>query len=328
MHSTRLALIVLVALGLAPGLYVRELRGKPDSHSPALLTPLRHSAAQAGPLTLAGAWHLTSPNETFGGYSAMVPLGDDRLLAVSDTSRRLLITRPDRKAGVPAPVIPLNGSANRKKTSLDVESLTRDPATGRLWAGYEVTNALVRYSPDFVVEKRVRPAAMRGWGENSGPETLVRLTDGRFLVIEEEGQDWSDANHTGLLFPGDPTDGAEPIRFTFAGLDGYKPVDAAQLPDGRVVILMRRLIYGLPPRFASALMIADPAAIKAGGIWQASLLAKLEDPIPSDNFEGLAITSEPDGSPALWLISDDNFMTLQRTLLLKFVWRQHEKARG
>ena len=49
-----------------------------------------------------------------------------------------------------------------------------------------------------------------------------------------------------------------------------------------------------------------------------------------DNYEGLAVAPGPDGALVLWLISDDNKATFQRTLLLKLLWRpsdSNEKAR-
>ena len=37
-----------------------------------------------------------------------------------------------------------------------------------------------------------------------------------------------------------------------------------------------------------------------------------------DNMEGLAITTDPDGTPRLTIVSDDNHSILQRNLLLEF----------
>ena len=38
-----------------------------------------------------------------------------------------------------------------------------------------------------------------------------------------------------------------------------------------------------------------------------------------DNFEGIAARQMPDGSVRLYVISDDNFSIIQRTLLLQFM---------
>jgi hypothetical protein len=100
------------------------------------------------------------------------------------------------------------------------------------------------------------------------------------------------------------------------------------LPDGRALILLRKVLWGIPPHFAGKLMLADPATIRAGKAWRAEPLADLASPLPSDNFEGLAVAPAGDGGTTLWLISDDNDSIAQRTLLLRLRWPANAKARG
>ena len=48
------------------------------------------------------------------------------------------------------------------------------------------------------------------------------------------------------------------------------------------------------------------------------VLARIDDPRIRENYEGMTVTREKDGSQAIWLISDSNEMVwAQRTLLLK-----------
>ena len=47
-------------------------------------------------------------------------------------------------------------------------------------------------------------------------------------------------------------------------------------------------------------------------------LAQLVPPLSVDNFEGLAVHPDPAGGWLIYLLSDDNFNPLQRTLLLQF----------
>jgi hypothetical protein len=44
-------------------------------------------------------------------------------------------------------------------------------------------------------------------------------------------------------------------------------------------------------------------------------------PMTVDNFEGLAAVPRTDGSVRFYLLSDDNGLAHQRTLLLAFDWR-------
>lgn len=269
-------------------------------------------------MVLEQAWQLDSSDEHFGGYSALLAVDGGRFLAISDRGREL--TFRDPAAG------PLEGRmrwfathAAFDKRMFDAEAVTRDPASGNVWVAYEQNNRILRVSPDGSI-RAIAPAAMAQWPSNSGPEAFIRLADGRFIVLAEHREGWRRDGGPALLFPGDPLDGEPPIRFTFAPPEDYLPVDMAQLPDGRVLILLRALLYRLPPRFSGALLLADPADIRQGGTWRGRMVARLDQPIPSDNFEGLAIVPGKQGAVTLWIISDDNRAVTQRTLLLKLRW--------
>ncbi|MEJ5977169.1 esterase-like activity of phytase family protein [Novosphingobium sp. PS1R-30] len=320
----RAVLALLLFVGLVPGTFLLE-RGEPwnDAFSlhfePLKLPPRAERAASLGPFDLVGAWAMQSPYSGFGGYSALVPLPGERLMAISDSGRVLTFSPPGAPQLAPerGTVLP---EARRRKFDVDVEAATRDPATGTIWLAREYLNAISRHDPQFHTMVNQQPPAMRQWGDNSGPEALTRLADGRFLVLCEGFTgtfEWRE--HAALLFPGDPVKGVAPLRFTFDGSTGYSPTDMAQLPDGRVLILMRRLAWPLPLRFAGRILIADPATIRPGAVWRTREVAKLEAPLPVDNFEGLAIVPRADGKVTVWLISDKNAAATQRTLLWKLV---------
>ena len=138
------------------------------------------------------------------------------------------------------------------------------------------------------------------------------------------------AGSPALLFPGDPLGEGEPLAFRFKGPEGYSPTGAAALPDGRLLVIMRTWRFGVPPAFRCVIVLADPAQIASGEVWTGRVVARLQPPLPSDNYEGIAVRPRADGSFTVWVISDDNFMRHQRTLLLQLRWqeRAHEKARG
>lgn len=284
-------------------------------------TPLDTDGLERLPagMTLAGAWQLTGRNDHFGGYSALVPLGEGRFLAGSDRGRFLRFSDPTR--GSPATEMGwLAPERNADKTMVDIESLTRDAATGRIWAGYEGYNAIERLTPDLRLSRRVRPAAMRDWPSNGGPEGMTRLRDGRFIVLAETPSGWFDETSPAVLFPRDPVVVVKPIRFRFKAPQGYRATDIAQLPDGRVLMVARSVKLGLPPHFSGKLLLADPRTIKAGKVWSGKEIALLDGAVPMDNFEGLAIVPLAEGAVEIWLVSDDNTSLLQRTLLLKLRW--------
>jgi hypothetical protein len=324
-----IALLILL-FGVMVTTWVRSERvlivPDPVLHFTALkLPPPATLTAHLGAFRLEGAWHMTLGSSKFGGYSALIALPDRRLLAVADNGRFLTFMPPGQRGLTAKPYTPRLGTLltdpRNDKRQVDTESATRDPGTGTIWLGLEYLNAVVRFNPRWQETGRVRPAAMAQWRSNSGPEAMVRLADGRFLVLCEGPDEWVRPHrHDGVLFAGDPVAGGGKGRpFTFDGPTAFDPVDMAQLPDGRVLVLMRTLIWPLPELFAGRIAIGDPAQIHAGGTWKVVDVARIASSLPIDNFEGMAVVPRDDGRVTVWLISDDNQTRLQRTLLWKLV---------
>lgn len=320
----RVLLVLLLILGLAPGTWFHQ---PADLWNPTAslrfaevpLPPKAVLAQHLGAFELERAWSLTSDYSAFGGYSALLPRPGGRLMAIADNARRFEFSPP----GVPyapsisAEVLP---GFERIRINRDTEAATQDPATGTVWVAREDSNAISRIDPAFRGFANIRPLAMRDWPYNVGPEAMVRLHDGRFIVLREGFERFFESRlHDAVLFPRDPLLGDKTAQFKFAGSPNFSVTDMAQLPDGRVLILMRRLLWPFPLHFAGRIMIADPKEIRPGKVWQSTEVAKLTSTLPVDNFEGMAIEPRADGRVTVWLISDDNHAATQRTLLWKMV---------
>jgi hypothetical protein len=320
-------LVLLLILGLAPPILwyqaAKPVDFRPIVHfTPIALPPKTELSRHLGAFELEAAWAMTSPHSGFGGYSALLPEAGGQLLTISDEARWLRFSPPGTALATPEFGEVFVGLRHRRYDR-DTESATQDPATGTIWIGREDANAISRHDAHFRSYVSIRPRSMRHWGTNTGPEAMVRMRDGRFIVLEEGFVGMFESRlHHAVLFPDDPLLGGKPTLFTFAGSREFSPTDMAQLPDGRVLILMRRLVWPFPLRFACRIVIADPAAIRAGKVWQSTEVARLSSSLPVDNFEGLAIeppskTNPGDGRVTVWLISDDNHASTERTLLWK-----------
>lgn len=321
----RLALLAVVIAGVAPGTFLRTDIGKRSDAAVVTVTPRSERSGVSGALKLTGVWQLTSPHGWFGGFSALAARGGERLVAGTDRGFLLDI---DLAGGAPR-ALPGSFRYIGKPTGVgrseivDLESLASDESTGTLWAAFEGANSIARFGPDGT-RTDVDPAEMKDWSYNSGPETMVRLADGRFLVIAEGADGDGDGTHAGLIFPRDPVgERGTPRRFRFASPENYDPVDADALPDGRVLILLRRVAYTLPAaRFDTAIAVADPREIRAGKTWQARIIERLDGGIFADNFEGIAFVASLGDSArgGIWVITDDNMSVFQRSLLVRFDW--------
>jgi hypothetical protein len=308
--------LALLCLLLAPGTWWRETAQDLDQGVVLTVKPVdwRQPGDWPSSLRVDGVWVLESSNASFGGYSALLALPGGRLAAYSDRGGVLTFAAPG-EASTP-PEFRVLTPTREIGFSTDIESATRDPVSGRRWIGIETANVITRLSSDGDPEEGVGPPEMHDWPTNSGAEAMLRLPDGRFIVLGESERRFSLAAGPGLLFAGDPVEGARAISFRFVPPRGSHPTDIAGLPDGRVLILLRQLDFSVPP-FRTRLVVADPRQIREGEEWPWAHLAELSPPLPRDNYEGLATVPTSDGGAEIWIISDDNRASLQRTLLIK-----------
>lgn len=328
----RLFAIVVAVLLVVPGWSGEERAPRLDpvvalSATPVPLDPRDPARTRIGQLVYLGGVRLWSWDPAFGGYSSLTVDGD-RFTLLSDDGNLLRFRmgadwRPHDARGATLPAGPGTGWDKRDR---DSESLVVDRASGRAWVGFEAANAVMRYAPGFARgEAIVRPAAMRRWPVNGGPEAMARLPDGRFVVVSEEARVPRAAWHgteagraltrEALVFAGDPVTAPAPRRFAYRRHPHFDVSDATALPDGRLLVLERR--FALPFRWSNILTVVAAADVRPGAVAAGTPLAVLEAPLVHDNFEGVAVTRE--GSATIvWLVSDDNRLPIQRTLLLKF----------
>jgi hypothetical protein len=298
--------------------------------TPVALDPADPQRRRLGSLTYLGGVALRSRDPAFGGYSSLsvVPqVNGNRFTLLSDGGNVAAFTmgadwtpRALRFRNLPA-----GPGTGWEKRDRDSESMAVDPASGAIWIGFEGANAIWRYAPGFArAEAQRAPHAMDSWPDNGGPESLARLPDGRFVVIAETRHvarmRWRGAesvrlaSRDALIFPGDPI-ATTPRPFAYLPDRRFDPADATALPNGDLLVLDRA--FRLPFRFSNRLSLVPAARIRPGAIARGRRLATLAAPLLHENFEGVATTVEQ-GRTIVWLVSDDNQSSLQRTLLLKF----------
>lgn len=306
----RLFAALAVALLCAPGTW---LRTNIPAAPPRDIAMAQVQGAGPGPTAswqVAGVWQYRANSMLFGGFSALLALHDHRLRAFSDRGARFTLIEPDRPEPRYGLVRQLVAPADANDL-WDIEAATREPAAGTYWLAYENRHTIHRFTRASAPKGKRDLKGEVDWGMNSGAEAMVRLSQGQFVVLPEGAAE-------GLLFPGDPVDGVAPARFTFRNpAPGYAATDIAELPDGRLLVLMRKVEWAHPP-FASLLAIG--AAPQPGGTFAPEQMLPLNPTIPRENYEGLALRPRADGRIDVWLISDDNQSVLQRTLLVKLIF--------
>jgi hypothetical protein len=304
--------------GSMPGMATpTESRKLTIQSTPVLLESSNPDRRRVGALTFLGGWSLTGDVRGFGAISGLNV--DGRLVTALGDNGTITQFRFGRFGNVSeAESFPVPDGCGKliHKFDNDTEALTRDPETGRWWISYEWHNRICRLDEALTgTEAVAQPRAIAAWPKKKGPETILRLTDGRFLIIAEDTKLDGDPTRA-VIFDRDPTDvTAIATTISYRPPEGYRPTDAAQLPDGRILVLNRR--FSIPALFTSKISIVPAIGAAPPAILEGRVIATLAPPLIADNFEGISVTVEG-GRPIIWLAADDNFMRWQRTLLLKF----------
>ena len=304
------------------------------AHPPALAAPLEIAARvvplhaekpdrqSVGPLRFRGGLELTSADRRFGGLSALLVSEDGtRLTAVTDqghwiTARLIAEADGAPRALVEAEIGELHGPGGRHlrgKRDTDSESLARRP-DGALVVAFERDHRLWSYpaAPNPLAGRPLAisvPAAATTLRSNSGIEALATLADGALLAIAEGRKEestspaflWRGGAWSELVYPRAP---------------GFRPTGATTLPDGDLLVIERS--FNIFDGVAIRLQRIAAADIRPGATLNGTTLAVLRRPVTLDNMEGIAARRGENGETLLYLISDDNFRALQRTLLLVF----------
>ena len=278
---------------------------------------------RVGALTYLGGIRLNSPHPDFGGWSGLwVSPETERLVAVGDRGHWLTAdiryTDDGRLRGVSGahliPMLTPDGVAIEPPWA-DAESIAA--VGGGFLVAFERAHRFWWYPattpealPSAKAELFFHPQAMHHAPTNGGVEALTPLApdSGTLLAFAEELPGPGGA--LGWIFDGDGNE--DPITLVAEG--GYVPTGATTLANGDVLVLLRRFdLLG----FRSRIRLLARSDLVAGGVAQSTLVATLSRPLVSDNFEGIAAVETPGGT-LVYLLSDNNFTALQRTLLLMF----------
>jgi hypothetical protein len=280
------------------------------------------SRDRIGHLRWRGGLEIVADDSRVGGFSGLLVTDEGRrILAVSDRGHwltgRLVYDEDGRLRDLDqarvGPLTGLDGRLLSSKMWRDAESLALLP-DGTALVAFERTHRIWRYrldgtAPAGPAEAFPTPAGLAEAPENGGIEALAVLADGAVLALTEE-QEHEDGV-AAYLYRGGRWHG-----LAWRPAPRFKPTAAARLPDGGLVVVER--FFEPPGAPAIRLTEVPAAAIQPGAVLEGREIATLRLPLILDNFECVAVRQGANGETLIYLLSDDNFSVLQRTLLLMF----------
>lgn len=274
------------------------------------LNPLDPAQAAIGDFRYAGGLVLTSADTSrLHGLSDLWIGPDGSLVAVSDEGdllkARIRLDAGGRLVGVADARLSVlegvDGKPLQGKQKSNSEGLAM-MAGGDFLISFEEHARILRY-PAAGGPPVAAPMPDATFPFNGGMEALAADPaagpDAYVVGGEDSGQTWS-CRLSAACVAGP----AVPLS------DGYALTAVAPLPGARTAYLLR----AWDPIRGSRIMLTIRAA--SGEIDR----MELSRPMSVDNFEGLAARPGADGHIRFYLISDDNFSSSQRTLMLAFDW--------
>lgn len=186
----------------------------------------------------------------------------------------------------------------------DSEGLAFGP-DDTFYVSFEGPPRILEVSPKRVTEIKA-PKKANSFEHNGAFEALARTPDGRLITIAESapikpGVDrvWQWSKGQGWRGLGD-----------YPERDGFLPVGADISPEG-VLYVLERGFNGIGFRSRIRRFELTPKGLKGGEVLLTSALAQF------DNLEGLSVWRDEGGALRATMISDDNFLWVQRTEIVE-----------
>lgn len=290
---------------------------------------LQGSAGVTPPANLIGAFAWRNDSRLFGGISAIEVSADGAGFTVltdkgSHASGRFRRDAEGRVTGIEMGQIQRLKSNTETPLAIgrnDSEGLAIGP-DGTTYVSLEGVARVLRYDRiDGLAENLPRPRAFAAYPRNTSLEALAIDDRGRLYTLPEELA----ASRRIRLFSGQPGNpngpdfpvwryekGAWSQPFFLPRRGNYLPVGADFGPDGRIYILERQFrgIAGFGSRVRSF-------SVSERGL--VGERVEMESPIGMhDNLEGISVWRDRQGQIRLTMVSDNNFLPIQRTEIVEY----------
>lgn len=323
-RTTRATLVAIAIAALAFGIAMfAHSREQHDTEIVAVaLDPSDPTRTRIGQLEYLGGLDIPRMGQNIGGLSGLRwDAESGRLLAITDDARWVWITPVEKDARLigisdfdTGNLLGPDGEVLTGKEKGDSEALVRDDAIG--WAvAFERDHRILAFSNGLSlpsIPTLFKPEGILGdLEDNSGIEALA-VGDQSQLICAQRVATTERANCELYSYTEDTYSGFA-VHPPEALVDREAvPTDADALADGTYLILFRSWSSGNGNR--AAIVTYTPQGNRRE-------LMLIEPPLTVDNFEGLAVREEGVGEDRrtfLYIVSDDNFSSSQRTLLMKF----------
>ena len=264
---------------------------------------------------------IKSNHPDFGGLSGLIINEDKSLISVGDQGTWLTGKIKIDENGKLVEIINgrlghLKDNENNRlyklgKSYTDAESI--EPYNNKFVVSFERKHRILIFNNIFLHSEifydRIKYLDLP---DNGGIEAMAPLKNNSIFLLSEN-----------LIHPDDKIAGYllsdNKLKKVYVKKNGsFKPTDMSNLPDGNILLLERSFS---PVRGVSArISVIKYEDLKPNSVILPFTLDTLKPPMVVDNFEGISFLKLNDGGYYIFILSDDNFNFLQKTLLYQFYW--------
>ncbi len=282
------------------------------------LIPALFLAAAASAVEVRTATHLDSYTwqhdaDWFGGFSALTLSDDGQSMVILSDRAKLATARIIRSGGNIREVRidnvwPVRSSRNRILPGWtgDSEGLAAGD-NGDFYISFEGVHRVAHYAqPDARARVLPRPPVFRTFEDNGSFEALAIDGQGRLYTLTEKSRT-ADGHIPVYRWDGS----AWSMPFTLPQRGRFRPVASDFGPDGRFYVLERSVsLFGFKSRLRRWQVDEDD-------VFAEEILFETSART-HDNLEGLSVWRDGQNRLRATMVSDDNFLFLQRTELVEY----------
>ncbi len=289
--------------------------------TPLKLNPIDINQKEIGKLEYISGFELNSNERFFGGLSGLSINSKMELFSVTDRgvwfkspinldSKGKLIEIKQFETGVLKNIY--GEFIDLDKSDSDAEAIEIDE-NGHFLISFERNHRVLKYkdlskTPEVIIP----PTALNSLPFNGGVESFIPITQNKLFLITEDKIN-KNSNIEAFIFNNNKLSALELNK---TGI--FKPTDLSNLANGDLLLLERSFTPIMGP--AARISLIEKEKIIPGQTLIPTELATIRPPLMVDNFEGIAVVGTPSEGYFIFVISDDNFKPVQRTLLMQFYW--------
>ncbi len=286
-------------------------------------------------VTIMGAVELRSTDEDFGGLSALSMLADkQKTYFLSDRAYLIVadsVINPETLAVEcfkNALIRPLRGRSTNPLMGHDADSegMSFDADGKKILVSFERHHRVVTYNPrekELLPHKQYDAFDNKNLPFNESYESVLRLSDKSIIAFPERYEIQENVLTGFRLMPNEQQDGQQGSK-TVQNLHlkrygGFWLTDIRQLSNGDFITLERS--FNIFDGMGLQMRHIKHDDFLSGETADGKIIFKMQSGDGVDNFEGLDIVPQDDGSYMMYVTSDNNFSALQKTLIMSLSYK-------